>query len=230
MRNDTPLDFVSSTSNFSISYAGGVKIPTGAAAMATPDCFLYAKAALPQRNGVSDASLRKSPAPAAFSSRMYSAADGSGALVSDSDPPSPLRSPSADRKRSSEPAAELDDVLVIQQSVLSQPLGREVDELKTSLLHQDGLLKRSSPDHQPIEEKEALLRPATVPTTTIYASITIDGVTPPSSSSPASAITPPVASPRKLQASRTSQQGSVSTSSHFLLLPVLPRPESTRGR
>lgn len=145
MQNDTSLDFVSSTSDFSTSYAGGVKIPTGAAAMATSDCFLHAKAALPQRNGVLDASLRKSTAPAAFSSRMYSAADGSDALVSDSDPPSPLRSSSAGRK-SSEPAAELDDILVIQQSVLSQPLGREVDELETSLLHQDGLLKRSSPD------------------------------------------------------------------------------------
>ncbi|GAB9470669.1 hypothetical protein Gpo141_00007909 [Globisporangium polare] len=42
MRSDT-LDFISSNSNHSAGdYAGGVKIPTGAAAMATPDCFLPA--------------------------------------------------------------------------------------------------------------------------------------------------------------------------------------------
>lgn len=226
MRYDT-LDFVSSNSNFSARYPDGVKIPTGAEALATPDCFLYAKAALPQRNGVTDACLRKTTAPA-ISLRMKSPGGPGEVFPSGADQPSPLRSPSAERTRHSGTPAVLDNVLVIQQSVLSQPLGREDNDLEPFSRDQGDVPQLSSPDFKLTEEKQASARPATVPTPTIRASITIDGVT--STPSSPTTATSTATSPRKFQASRLAQQGGVSTSSNFLRSPVPSRSDLTRGR
>ncbi|KAE9093032.1 hypothetical protein PF010_g17647 [Phytophthora fragariae] len=81
---------------------------TGADAMRTNDCFIYAKAALPHRNSIADMNLstKKPVAPSTGSNR----ADGGSSASSG--------------------AAEKDvmsDLLKVQQSVMSLPLGFEDD-------------------------------------------------------------------------------------------------------
>ncbi|TYZ62106.1 hypothetical protein PybrP1_000918 [[Pythium] brassicae (nom. inval.)] len=92
----------------------GVKVPTGAAAvLATPDCFVYAKASLPPRDAAESTTSRTTQ------SRLSTSR---GLERRPSSPPS--RASSGIRARDlSDPT--LDDVLVIHQSVLSQPLGRD---------------------------------------------------------------------------------------------------------
>lgn len=94
------------------NFPNGVKISTGSAAMATPDSFLYAKAALPLRDGLDVITKKPVVLPISAGTRGFMDA--------------------MDSASRSEPAnasdAEFGDLLTVQQSQLSPPLGREDDD------------------------------------------------------------------------------------------------------
>jgi predicted nucleic acid-binding Zn-ribbon protein len=92
---------------------GGNNAPTvmatGTAAVETTDCFIYAKAALPHRNATADtAPIAKKPAaPSTGSSRMGTSASG------------------ANFANQTKPPDAMTNLLTVQQSVMSVPLGCE---------------------------------------------------------------------------------------------------------
>lgn len=101
------------------NFSNGVKISTGSAAMATPESFLYAKAALPLRDGL-DVIMKKPVAqPISVGTRTFVDAT---TTVSKSESPNI-------------PVADFGDLLTVQQSQFSPPLGREEDEYYTNNGH-----------------------------------------------------------------------------------------------
>uniref|UniRef100_K3WP19 Uncharacterized protein n=1 Tax=Globisporangium ultimum (strain ATCC 200006 / CBS 805.95 / DAOM BR144) TaxID=431595 RepID=K3WP19_GLOUD len=116
----SPLDAFPLDVSPQINCGVSVKIPTGATVIATPDYFIYAKAALPHKSDGSDG-FSKASFPGA-STRAYSV---NGALFT-KDVESPCLRLSADETLNySAATGRFEDALVIQQSVLSKPLGRE---------------------------------------------------------------------------------------------------------
>lgn len=94
------------------NFPNGVKISTGSAAMTTLDSFLYAKAALPLRDGLDVITKKPVVQPISAGTRGFMDAMDSAS-----------RSESA-----TFPGAEFGDLLTVQQSQLSPPLGREEDD------------------------------------------------------------------------------------------------------
>ncbi|KAF1321220.1 hypothetical protein FI667_g12026, partial [Globisporangium splendens] len=188
-----PLDAIP----IGVSCGASVKILTGVSAIATPDCFIYAKAALPHKNDGSDGSLKVS-FPGA-STRAHSA---HGALFTkDIDSPS-LRLSVDDN---SVATGGFDDVLSIQQSVLSKPLGREDESEPFSPLSTANQEDLTNPTQQTEEKKYGTIRSTTIParihtTSPNIRTSTIDTTTPASPPSPVSSSEPP--SLRKLHVSR----------------------------
>ncbi|KAJ8524062.1 hypothetical protein ON010_g17056 [Phytophthora cinnamomi] len=84
---------------------------TGANAMATSDCFIYAKAALPHRNPTADTSLltKKTVAPTGSNRGLVSTSNLTGAGVE------------------TQTQDVMTNLLTVQQSVMSMPLGFEDD-------------------------------------------------------------------------------------------------------
>lgn len=158
--------------------SNGVKIPIGTAGiLASPDCFVYAKASLPQRDGVESPFRRPQSATCGSATSSHEPAGLAKSLSSHA-------SPHPDKRSRDLSDLDIDNVLLIQSSVLSRPLGRENDGIQddepmpvtqSSILVSTDRVQRPAA-HPQTEQKAAYIRPpTTTPTTTssAQASVTV---------------------------------------------------------
>lgn len=222
-----------------LEVGSGVRMSTGVAgmtALATPDCFLYAKAKLPQRDATeliaaATPALVKRAAPPTSPLRASSAASSSATAANDGHYAQVRASTSEKRWRDARPP-DLDAALVIQQSVLSKPLGHEDDDVhEANEPPLAGTIVVSLPISAPLEDASQLQAEAIA---RLPLATTAQGAVSLSSQHPHEQQTP-TASPRKLQASRlrdparSYSTSSASSPSVTLRSATAPhRPDSSR--